>query len=133
MQQQPIQEPKLREVEVAGGSGLIAFLAHDSNTNIRFLDHIDVVAAIAYAQHSLTESALEVLNDQAFLGWGAPTEYQRPTPSNYIDERELHLRILNFKHRFYHLAFYEQTAVLTALYLPSDIDYFPKVVLLILS
>ena len=53
--------------------GLQTFLTRDTNTDIRSLDHTDVVGAVTNSECHRTETVLDEPDDESLLQWGHTT------------------------------------------------------------
>ena len=61
---------KLRHSIISKRAGLIAFIAHDTNTDMRRLYHVDIVGSIPYCKRHLPRQILTDHSDNlCFLRW----------------------------------------------------------------
>jgi len=61
-----------------------SFVTINSHTNLRFLDHIDVISSIAYGQGYLFQSILDKFNNLCFLLRSHTTTYNRLAINNNL-------------------------------------------------
>jgi len=54
---------------ISSKTGLHAFFSLNTESNISFLDHSDVIAAVTNATDSLSCHSFDVISDYLFLGW----------------------------------------------------------------
>ena len=84
-QQEPLQEPKLRERKVRGHHSLHALLPRDADADVRRLDHAHVVGAVADGQRDLT-AVLDQLGHERLLQRGDAATHDGGAPAAQLQE-----------------------------------------------
>lgn len=79
---------KFKYREIWGQGSLFTLLTHNANTDVSLLDHPDIIATIANAQHDLPGILFNSFSDHCFLGRRNTTaDNSRGFSGYWVEER----------------------------------------------